>query len=333
MFFRRLKNLRAADFPPGLEWLNSSALSLQKLRGKKVVLLDFWTYSCVNCHRTFPHLKRWRKTYGDKGLEIIGVHTPEFAFEKDAANVERAVKDFGLSYPIVLDPEYAIWNLYGNQHWPHHYLIDREGYIVYDHAGEGGYAETEMHIQKALKELGAKDLPAIGPDASLGGQVCYRTTPELYLGFLRGAMGNRKEFLPDVEESFEDVAQHDDDLPYLHGHWKIAAEYLEHNRKLALANEYLLLKYSAFSVNVVMSTMDGRSAVIEIELDGKPLPKDFAGDDVRIDKEGHATVTVKEPRLYRLVNATTYHRATLKLKTASGNLRLYAFTFGGCEET
>lgn len=332
MFFRRLQNLRAADFPPGLDWLNSKPQSLKTMRGKKVVLVDFWTYSCVNCLRTFPHLKRWQKAYGDKGLEIIGVHTPEFAFEKEADNVEAAIKEHGLTYPVVLDPDFAVWNLYGNQHWPHHYLIDKDGYIAYDHAGEGGYAETEMHIQKALKELGAKDLPAIGPDSSLGGQVCYRTTPELYLGFLRGTIGNRKDFLPDAEESFEDVPEHQDDVPYLHGHWKIAGEYLEHGRKLATPNEYLLLKYSAFSVNLVMETSDGRSAVIELQLDGQPVPKDFAGSDVRIDKDGLATITVKEPRLYKLVNASTYHRGSLKLKTASGNLRLYAFTFGGCEE-
>lgn len=332
MFFRRLRNLRAAEFPKGLEWLNASPQSLKSWRGKKVVLIDFWTYSCINCQRTFEHLKRWHKAYAGKGLEIVGVHSPEFAFEKDSAHVAAAIKEFGLTYPVVLDPDFKVWELYGNQHWPHHYLIDKNGYIVYDHAGEGGYAETEMHIQKALKELGAKDLPAIGPDSSLGGQVCYRTTPEIYLGFLRGALGNRKEFLPDSEESFEDPTKHEDDIPYLHGHWKVGGEYLEHSRKLALPNEYLVLKYSAFSVNLVMSTSDGRSATLELELDGRPVPKDFAGSDVRIEKDGRATVTIKEPRLYKLVNASLYHRGTLKLRTASGNLRLYAFTFGGCQE-
>ncbi len=332
MFLHRFKSKQAPDFPKNLDWLNSEPINLKALRGKKAVLIDFWTYSCVNCQRTFPQLLRWHKIYAAKGLVIIGVHTPEFAFEKKLTNVELALKENGITYPIVLDPDYKIWHLYNNQYWPHHYLINRQGNIVYDHAGEGGYAETEVEIQKALKELGAEDLPAIGPDNSLGGKVCYRTSPELYLGFLRGKLGNRKEFLPDTEESFEDSQHHEDDLPYLHGHFKVAAEFIEHTRKLSAPTEYLVLKYSAFSVNLVMATSDDRSAVLEVELDGLPLPKDLAGDDVRIGKDGKATITVKESRMYQIVNAKVYHRGTLKLKTASGNLRMYAFTFGGCEE-
>ena len=327
----RLTKVRAPEFPKGMAWLNSKPLKLADLKGK-VVLIDFWTFSCVNCQRTLPHVTRWSRTYKDLGLVIIGVHSPEFAFEKDEDNVKSAVQEAGIEYPVVLDSDFAIWKLYANKYWPQKYLVNKDGYIVYDHAGQGDYAQTEMEIQKALMELGPKELPAIGPDDSVGGSVCYRTTPETYLGYLRGRIGNMAEVLPDAEEAFTDKGEHLDDVPYLHGHFKVGAECVEHSRSLPSANEYLSLKYSAFSVNLVMSTSDSKTAMVEIELDGKPLPKDMAGVDVRITKDGRAEAIIKDARLYQLVNAKVYHRGTLKLKTASGNLRLYAFTFGGCVE-
>ncbi|MFA5945801.1 MAG: redoxin domain-containing protein [Patescibacteria group bacterium] len=327
----RLTKVRAPEFPKGMTWLNSKSLKLADLKGK-VVLIDFWTFSCVNCQRTLPHVTRWHRTYKDLGLVIIGVHSPEFAFEKDEDNVKIAVTEAGIEYPVVLDPDFAIWKLYANKYWPQKYLVNRSGYIVYDHAGEGDYAQTEMEIQKALSELGPVDLPAIGPDDSVGGSVCYRTTPETYLGYLRGRIGNMAEILPDVEEAFTDKGEHHDDVPYLHGHFKVGAEYVEHSRALPSANEYLSLKYSAFSVNLVMGTSDSKTAVLEIELDGKPLPKDMAGADVRVMKDGRAEIIIKDARMYQLVSAKVYHRGTLKLKTGSGNLRMYAFTFGGCVE-
>ncbi|MFZ2681702.1 MAG: redoxin domain-containing protein [Patescibacteria group bacterium] len=331
MFLHRLSHAKAPEFPNKLEWLQGGPLSLRKLRGK-VVLVDFWTYSCVNCIRTQAMLNRWHKLYAEHGLVIVGVHTPEFAFEKEPKNVERAMLVAEIDYPVVLDPDYELWHAYGNQYWPRKYVVDHEGYIVYDHIGEGGYAETEMALQKALIATGAKNLPLVPPDEAVGGAVCYRTTPEVYLGFLRGELGNRENYLPDAEQIFADVAKHAEDRPYVYGHWTVRSEFIEHSRKLSVANEYLLLKYSAFAVNLILGTSDGRTAVIELELDGKPLPKDLAGEDVRITRDGRATVTVKEHRLYQLVNAAMYHRATLKIKTASGNVQLFAFTFRGCDD-
>lgn len=331
MFLHRLTKVKAPEFPGGLTWLNDDAQTLKKLKGK-VVLIDFWTYSCVNCLRTQPMLNRWHKLYADQGLVTIGIHTPEFSFEKVEKNVERAIDDLGIEYPVVLDPDYKLWHLYANEYWPRKYVINKDGYIVYDHIGEGGYAETELAIQKALKETGAKDLPLVPPDDAASGAVCYKTTPETYLGFLRGKLGNAQDYLPDAEEVFADVAKHADDTPYLYGHWTVKAEYAEHSRKLSTPNEYLALKYSAFAVNLVMGTSDNRTAVVEIELDGKPLPKDLAGEDVRIGRDGTATITLKEHRMYRLVKAKMYHKGTLKLKTASGNVQLFAFTFRGCED-
>lgn len=330
MFLHRLGKVKASEFPKKLTWLNSNSLTLKSLSGKPV-LIDFWTYSCINCIRTLPHLSAWHNAYKDLGLTIIGVHTPEFDFEKDQTNVEKAIEKFDIQYPVVLDNDYKIWNLYANRWWPRKFLIDSHGSIVYDHIGEGGYAETEQAIQKALIEIGAKDLPAIKPDMSVGGGICYRTTPETYLGFLRGRFGNVSSKTPNKEDVYTDTDQHEESMVYLKGHWHVSSESLRHERKLPHASEYLLLKYSAFSINLVMGSLDSKSAKIEIELDSRPLPEDMAGEDVKINKDGKATVTVKESRMYRLIDSDTYHRGKLKIKTSSGNLELFAFTFGGCK--
>lgn len=327
MALHRLGKMHAPEFPEGLTWLNGRPLTMRKLAGRPV-LIDFWTYSCVNCQRTMPHLQRWHERYASRGLTMIGVHTPEFAFEHDERNVEKAIARFGIPYPVVLDNEYAVWNLYANRWWPRTFLVDMHGAIVYDHVGEGGYAETEHAIQKALMECGEKDLPDVPPDEAPGGAVCYQTTPELYLGYLRGVFGNAGQFLPDAEEAFTDIlGEHDDDTPYLHGHWRIANEYVEHVKNLAAATEYLALKYRAFGANIVLAAK--KTCEVEIELDGQPLGEDMAGEDVVI-KGGRSFVVVKEARMYRLTRAQVYHRATLKLKVKNEGLRMYAFTFEGC---
>ncbi len=330
MFLHRLGKVRAPEFPKGLTWLNGNARTMKQLQGK-VVLIDFWTFSCINCQRTLPHLVDWHEKYANKGLVIVGVHTPEFAFEKDLVNVAKAVKDAKIPYLVVLDNDYKIWNAYTNRWWPRKFLIDSHGSIVYDHIGEGGYAETEAAIQKGLTEIGAKNLPPIEPDISVGGGICYRTTPETYLGFMRGIFGNAHDFIPNTESVYTDQGEHDEDVVYLHGHWKIATECLAHTKKLPMASEYLAIKYSAFSVNLVMGLSSRKTGKVEIELDGRPLPEDMAGSDVKIEKDGKALVTIRENRMYRLIDADTYHHGTLKIKTAADNICLYAFTFGGCK--
>lgn len=331
MFLHRFGKVKAPDFPRSHTWLNGSSTTMKKLQGK-VVLIDFWTYSCVNCLRTQPHLNEWYDKYHKYGLEIIGVHTPEFAFEKEKANVEKAIKDLGIKYPVVQDNQYKIWNAYANRWWPRKFLIDSKGYIVYDHIGEGGYAETEAAIQKALTDIGAKDMPPIEPDVSIGGGICYRTTPETYLGFVRGRFGNAEGFIPNAEQVYTDGEEHAEDVVYLHGHWKIANEYVQHTKKVANASEYLALKYSAFSVNLVMGLAERKTGKVELELDGRPLPEDMAGEDVKIGKDGKAVVNIKEHRMYNLIDADTYHRGTLKIKVPSDNVQMFAFTFGGCKE-
>jgi len=172
----------ASELIAGGEWINSEPLTLAELRGK-VVLIDFWTYSCINCIRTLPYLAKWHETYANQGLVIIGVHTPEFEFEKDIENVRTAADDFGLEYPIMQDNQFATWKAFNNRYWPAKYLIDAEGHIRYFHFGEQGYDETESKIRELLKEAGA----AVDGVSAVENQEykTYSRTPELYLGYDR----------------------------------------------------------------------------------------------------------------------------------------------------
>ena len=178
-------------------------------------------------------------------------------------------------------------------------------------------------------EIGARDLPAIPPDMSIGGGICYRTTPETYFGFLRGRYGNVGTFIPDSESVFTDLGEHEDDVVYLHGHWRVGKEDLSRTRRLADSTEYLLLRYSAFSLNLVAGSTNGRKAEFEVVLDEQPLPEDMAGEDVVV-KNGRAYLIVKEYKMYKVIDSDNYHHGVLKLKTSSGNIALYALTFGGC---
>ena len=305
----------APALPKGMDWLNSKGLDLAKLRGK-AVLLDFWTYSCVNCIRTIPHVNEWHRKYAKKGLVIIGIHTPEFEFEKDGDNVEDAIEQHGIKYPVVLDNIYEIWNLYSNHWWPRKILLDAKGRIVYDHIGEGAYAETEREIQKVLRRIGAKDLPQIS--SSLGGEggACGDVTPELYFGAKRGRFANLGVEVGHQKRYKKVRAKRDE--PVLVGEWKIENEHMESGVGS------VVLDYVASEVNVVAGEDD---AVVEVLLDGKPVPRKIAGDDISFD--GNKTVVhIEGSRMYQLVTETASRARKIEM-TASEGAKLYSMTFGG----
>lgn len=282
--------MRAPEFPRDLKWFNSEPLTMSGLKGK-AVFIDFWTYSCVNCIRTLPYLKGWHKRYADKGLVIVGVHTPEFEFEKEEKNVTKALKDFGIAYPVVMDNDYAIWNLYANRFWPHKFLVNKDGTIAYDHAGEGNYAETEAEIQRALLEISPHiKLPAVTTDEGKGG-LCYPATPETYLGSLRGKPGS---------------------IWYAEGNWKSYPEFIEHTEATPDYKSFISLDFQAAEVNLVMSAPV--PSVAKFELDGKP-----SGE-----------TTVHESKLYTIVKPMEFMRGRLKIFVKDKGVRAYAFTFGGC---
>ncbi len=322
----------APELPDNTTWLQGGPIKLAGLRGK-VAMVDFWDYTCVTCLHTLPYVKEWHSRYADHGLTVIGVHAPEFSFAHNSGHVRDAVAEHGLTYPIAIDNDYEIWQSWANQYWPAKYLIDAAGNVVYYHFGEGGYREMEAAIQAALK--------AATPDAILPGimeplnemetpgAVCYRVTPELYLGYQRGRIGNTVGVAPDKPTTYRDIDKHAEGFVYLEGDWLLGAESVA--RPIgAMGESRLHVKYLSKEVNVVMHPpLAGGSATLEVLQDGLPLAAEDAGADVTV-ADGKATVTLDSPRMYRLVNNNEIDTCELTLATSDEGVALYAFTFVSC---
>jgi len=315
------------------DWINTEPLTMEELRGR-LVLVDFWDYTCINCIRTLPYLKEWHARYKDKGLVIVGIHTPEFGFAKERESVEQAIARFGIEYPVLLDSNYENWNAYGNRYWPHKYLVGPDGRIIYDHVGEGAYGETEAVVQKELREINpGASLPNImaplrGMDKP--GAVCYPMTPELYLGYRRGVLGNPEGYRPDHVVDFVDPKTHRDGQVYAQGHFYNGDEFLRHARETPEPEDYILVPYHALEVNAVIRPASGPFEVV-VTQDGKPLDMADAGTDVH-EADGRTLVLVDGPRMYRIVANREFGSHELKLSSTSSSFAIYAFTFGSCEE-
>ncbi|HEX4837516.1 MAG TPA: cytochrome c biogenesis protein DipZ [Solirubrobacteraceae bacterium] len=315
---RGLKSIGEAPAFTGTQrWFNTPGdrpLTLASLRGR-VVLVDFWTYTCINCIRTFPYLKAWDAAYRDKGLTIVGVHTPEFAFEHDAGNVESAIARFGLRYPVAQDNEMGTWNAYGNQYWPADYLIDASGHVRYAAAGEGDYARTETAIRALLAEAGSSVGGMSRPiDVVTPSEV---TTPETYLGTAR-AQGWRSEPRAGVHDygASAPIELGLNEFAYT-GTWHISAQ-----PATAVSNAGVDAEFEAKNVYLVLSSEGERKRTVNVLLDGSPISKRAAGADV---KDG--AVTVRSQRLYSLVSLPGDQRHRLTLRFAP-SVSGYAFTFG-----
>jgi cytochrome c biogenesis protein CcdA/thiol-disulfide isomerase/thioredoxin len=306
---------RAPDFTNTEDWFNSPPLSLAKLRGK-VVLVDFWTYTCINCLRPIPHLEAWYRKYHSDGFVIVGVHTPEFPFEKIASNVEDAIGANGITYPVVQDNEMGTWNAYGNQYWPAHYLIDAEGNVREVHFGEGAYGRTEEAIRSLLAERGAASL---GAETKVRAQVpsLAMSTPETYLGGAR-AQGWAEPPRPGTNTY---NAPAPGTLPpngfAYGGRWSVSAE----DATAAGTDSAIEVRFGARRVFLVLGS-PRHPRRMRVLLDGKPIPEKLAGPDVH-----NGVVTVDEQRLYSLVNLPRVEQHRLTLKFAPG-INGYAFTFG-----
>jgi len=292
-------------------FVNTDPLELKDLIGKKVILVDFWTYSCINCQRTFPYLAAWYEKYEDKGLEVVGIHTPEFEFEKDRNNVIRATEKFGIEYPVVLDNDYATWRAYGNRYWPRKYLIDIDGYIVYDHIGEGGYAETERIIQELLEErkerLGedvdvSKDIS--NPDNTSTPDGRQVGSPEIYFGSARNSFLGNGTTSP-AEQNFEVPERIQENRLYLGGSWRFSAEYAENTGPARI-----VFRYSA--KNVYMVAESETRVRVRVFKDGVFLRE----------------VIVESPDLYALIEGQEYGEHTLELQVPDEGLKAFTFTFG-----
>jgi cytochrome c biogenesis protein CcdA/thiol-disulfide isomerase/thioredoxin len=307
----------APEFRETGRWFNSDPLTIAGQRGE-VTLIDFWTYTCINCIRTLPELKAWDAKYRDDGLTIVGVHTPEFAFERSAANVQQAITQNEIRYPVVQDNEYGTWDAWGNHFWPAKYLIDVEGNVRYTHFGEGAVEETEAAIRSLLEEAGARDLGGMSgaaPEEAAPGVE----TPETYLGLSR-AQGYAPHNAPDPGVSDYPAAPRDlpDNTFALSGSWDLAPESATAGNGAAVDATTISKK-----VFLVLSPpRDGGTGSARILLDGKPITPADAGADV---KDGVAQV--ESQRLYELVSLDGVERHRLRVEPAPGT-SAFAFTFG-----
>jgi thiol-disulfide isomerase/thioredoxin len=311
--------------------VTGAELTPASLKGK-VVLIDIWDYTCVNCIRTLPYIKSWAEKYKDKGLVILGVHSPEFDFEKDPNNLGAAVKKFGLTYPVIADNEYEIWQSLANRYWPAKYLFDKSGILRTTHFGEGEYQEFEAFLQKILLERDSTIiLPALSElvrTTDKPGSVCYRPTPETYVGFSRNHPGNKEEIAPNKAVNFAPLKSIDEDRLYFEGGWMIRSEFATPTGDKPSS---LIINYEAKEVNLVIHPQGGQCTVI-VEQNGKPIVKADRGSDV-IEENGKTVLKVSEPRMYNIINNSKFGRAVLKLTSDSPSFGAYAYTFtSDCKE-
>lgn len=337
-------SLRMPEFAPG-DWINVNApLDRAQLRGR-LVLIDFWDYSCVNCLRTLPYLVAWADRYAEAGLTVIGVHTPEFRFAADRAQVQAAALDYDLRYPLLLDQGQRNWDYFAVKAWPTKFLVDPGGYIRVIRQGEGAYAQLEALIQGLLRETHPEiELPALieplRPEDE-SGALCYRSTPELYAGYERGSLGNPEGYAAEgpLVYRLPLAMQRAEPNFYAGGIWRATPE------ALAFAGRdegLILLPYTAAGVNAVLSpsadpveTMlairpTEQPPVIEVLQDGAYLYPEIAGPDILYDDGGVSYVLVERPRLYQLVRNPDHSRHELELRPRAHGLALYSFTFERC---
>jgi thiol-disulfide isomerase/thioredoxin len=310
----------------GAAWIQGGPIHLKELRKKSVALIDFWDYTCVNCIRTLPYVAGWHSRYQKDGLVVVGVHAPEFSFAREGSHVKDAAARFGLEYPIVSDGDYAIWRAYSNKYWPAKYLVDSRGRIRYYHFGEGGYAESEKQIQNALRELNPA-LPEFPPpmepvrDSDQPGAVCYRVTPELYLGYARGNFGNPEGVNRDEPHEYRDPGRHMESTAYLAGRWRVESECA----RVEAADATLRLRYTAREVNLVMAPAAAGAVKVQVTLTDGEHP----GADVKT-VNGRAIVNVDRPRMYNLIDNDNVNQGALDLKALDAGLAVFAFTFTSC---
>src|SRR5476651_2265140 len=317
------------QLPPldgAVQWLNSEPLTAEALKGK-VVLVDFWTYSCINCLRTLPYVKAWAEKYRDQGLVVIGVHAPEFAFERNVGNVTKAMKDLGINYPVAIDNDFKIWRAFNNEYWPAHYFADAQGRIRYHHFGEGDYAESERVIQQLLKEAGATKVAdglinASAEGVELAPQMNEVKSPETYVGYQRA-----ENFVPEASLAADKVAMYNPPAQLALNNWSLGGQWnVGSERATASAPaSRIVYRFHARDLHLVLGPgSDGKPVRFKVLIDGK-APGEAHGTDVAPDGSG----TVTEQRLYQLVRQPgAVKDRTFTIEFLDPQVAAYAFTFG-----
>ena len=331
----------------GIEnWINSKSLNLADLDGK-VALIDFWTYSCVNCIRTLPYLKQWHEKYADHGLIIIGVHSPEFNFEASVDNLQSAVDEFGIEWAIAQDNEFETWKAFGNRFWPAKYLIDKQGIIRYTHFGEGEYHDTEMAIRMWLDDAGhdmsniniSNDFGPIQHKLALSRNIEKRQTRELFAG-LKFNLTARPPYMvqtemyenpPDSLIMLEDPGEHLNHFLYFHGMWSNGVEAVKHGRRTNDLEDYVAIKFVATSANVVLgyTTQDYR---VYATINESPIEIENRGSDIKEDENGQTYLLIDSSRMYNIMQSSDYLERSLQLKSNAQDFSVFSFSFGSYPE-
>jgi thiol-disulfide isomerase/thioredoxin len=308
-------------------WYNSEPISIRALQGY-VVLLDFWDYSNLNSVRALPYMNEWYRKYQEFGLVVVGVHTPEFQFGKKPEYVERAVREAGIEYPVVMDNEAIIWNAYAARSWPTKYLVDKDGFVRFMLTGVGGYEQFERAIQALLSEAGVRgELPQLTEpqrDIDRWGAVCYRTTADISFGYLRGTIGNIEGYNPESTIEYTDPGLYLPGRFYAHGRWTDKKESLQFNGD---EEGYLIFLYEALEVHGVMSAEDSKQCMVFVEQDGKMLTEENKGADIVLTDEGYSVLPVSRPRLYHIVRNKEFGSHRVKLRTICPSLAVYTLSF------
>jgi thiol-disulfide isomerase/thioredoxin len=306
-------------------WINSPALDAASLRGK-VVLVDFWTYSCINCLRTLPYVRAWADKYRDAGLVVIGVHAPEFEFEHRTADVQRAADRLHLGFPIAQDNDFAIWRAFGNQAWPAFYFVDAQGRVRGHHLGEGSYAESEQEIRRLLAEAGATGLPAgIASPQGAGIEAAQSTqrvqSPETYVGYERASgFGAPGGLVPDRAHDYPRISALGADEWALSGTWTVGRE----RAVLQRAGGTIAYRFRGRDLHIVLAPeADGRPVHFRVRIDGRAPQAEHGAD---VDAQGDGTVDAR--RLYQIVRQSTGGERLVEIEFLDPGAQAYAFTFG-----
>ncbi len=325
-------------------WFNSEPFTIQEqLEAGNVVLIDFWTYSCINCVRTLPYLRSWHEKYADRGLVILGVHRPEFEFERSAENVAAAIERLDVPWPVAQDNDSRTWREFNNNFWPAKFLFDKRGQVVYSRRGEGDYAGAERAIRKALTEAGhgVSDIP-VGTVSNADRDSAQRDqTREMWGGTIRNLSRNNPNWHSAGQDEYylnpnQDVL-YEDTTPaeerqnhkwYVQGLWRGEPEAMVHARETENLEDYFVFIFRARSVNVVLNPPRDEPFDVYIEIDGRPLTSEEAGPDIVFDDEQRSFIRVSEPRHYEIVQLPAFGQHELKLLSNSANFAIFAFTFG-----
>jgi thiol-disulfide isomerase/thioredoxin len=324
-----LKNPYRAPELYGDYWLNSDPLPISALRGN-VVLIDFWDASCPICYRGLPYVKEWLRRYTDLGLVVIGVHSPKFPFEKDPSYVEKIIRQQEILYPVVMDNDLLIQNLFHTRLLPARCLIDKNGFIRYLHEGEGSYKSFETSIQSLISEIGYHgEFPILMEPIRLEdrpGIHCHKATPEIFVGYQKGEVGNTEGYFPQASHKYHDPEIYLEGRIYLHGDFFVNKHFIKLDSEGSEEGK-IIIRYQAKEVYAVINALGETNFQVFVTQDGKYLSPDCAGKDIKIDEAGRSYLQVNGPKLYIVLNNSEYGEHLLVFSSRSNGFAFYSVSF------